>query len=203
MVTSSTREIFRSTKQVIGVFVLACLLHSPETHGQSTEETLELVLQSRIETESGSTNFHITEKKQTWKPSETAVNVCEMRDLHHCHNAVTRIEKLAPRMDKVLHHARDSGATIIHAPSGCVDFYKANGARRRAIETKLVENMPDGIGDWCSKIPSEENGTYPIDHSHGGEDDEAADHAKWAKELADRGLDPRGSLVSTNKRNFD
>jgi nicotinamidase-related amidase len=91
----------------------------------------------------------------------------------------------------VLKTARDRGVTIIHAPSDCMAYYKDHPARKRAIETPKAKSFPEEIGTWCYKIPSEEKGVYPIDQSDGGEDDDPAEHAKWAEELKAKGLNPK------------
>ena len=39
------------------------------------------------------------------------------------------------------------------------------------------------LSSWCDSIPAEEQGTYPIDQSDGGEDDDPQEHAEWAKSL--------------------
>ena len=161
-------------------------------------------LQNRMETEKGSGNFHTIQKTESWQPTKTALIVCDMWDLHHCHNATIRVGQLAPRMNQVLDYARDKGATIIHAPSSCVDFYQENPARIRAQETPRAANIPADIESWCSKIPAEEPGKYPIDQSDGGEDDDPEDHQQWAKELEHRGLNPRAPWTrQTDKLTID
>jgi hypothetical protein len=58
--------------------------------------------------------------KEQWLPEQTAIIVCDMWDLHHCKNAVTREVEMAPRMNTVLEKARGEGVLIIHAPSSCM-----------------------------------------------------------------------------------
>ena len=41
--------------------------------------------------------------------------------------------------------------------------YKDHPARKRAQAAPKAKNLPKDIGQWCSKIPSEEKGKYPID----------------------------------------
>jgi nicotinamidase-related amidase len=128
---------------------------------------------------------------ESWLPAETAVIVCDMWDLHHCHNAVKREAEMAPRMNEVLERARARGVFIIHAPSGCMKAYEGHPARERAKSAPRAASLPEGIGEWCKQIPAEEKAVYPIDQSDGGEDDDPADHAAWAQQLAARGLNPR------------
>ena len=113
-----------------------------------------------------------------------------MWDLHHCHNAVIRVGQMVATMDSVLTRLRNQGVVVIHAPSSCMGSYTDHRAWKRSIATPRATHVPKDIGEWCSKIPSEDAGTYPIDQSDGGEDDDPVDHEKWAAELAARGLNP-------------
>ncbi len=129
-------------------------------------------------------------KKEEWKPAETAVIVCDTWDLHHCLNAVRRLEEFAPRLNELLVAARKSGATIIHAPSDCMPAYVGHPARVRAESAPKAENAPPEVAHWCSRIPAERDWFYPIDQSDGGEDDDPAEHAEWAAKLKAQGRNP-------------
>ncbi|MCC7418983.1 MAG: ThuA domain-containing protein [Planctomycetaceae bacterium] len=155
-----------------------------------------LSLRSRTETKAGSGRFHTTTKSSEWNPKETAVIVCDMWDLHHCLNATRRGGELAPHMDAVLKAARDRGATIIHAPSSCMDSYKDHAARKRAQAVPKAGKFPEEIAKWCYKIPEEEKGKYPIDQSDGGEDDDLEEHRQWAEKLTALGRNPRAPWKS-------
>jgi nicotinamidase-related amidase/type 1 glutamine amidotransferase len=154
-------------------------------------DRLAWTLRSRIEAPGTGGQYRVIERKAAWDPRRTAIIVCDMWDLHHCLNATRRGAELAPRMDRVLRAARDRGVTIIHAPSGCMAPYKDHPARRRAQETTRSQGLPADIGTWCDRIPAEERGQYPIDQSDGGEDDDPAEHARWAARLAALGRNPR------------
>ena len=158
---------------------------------------LALRLRSRVESSRG--QYAIVEKAAAWDPRETAIIVCDMWDLHHCLNAVRRGEEMAPRMNRVLTAARDRGAAIIHAPSGCTDTYKDHPARKHALATSRAKDLPRDIAQWCRQIPAEEKGTYPIDQSDGGEDDDLAEHAAWAAKLAAQGRNPKAPWKSQTK----
>ncbi|MEQ1854266.1 MAG: SGNH/GDSL hydrolase family protein, partial [Chthoniobacteraceae bacterium] len=129
--------------------------------------------------------------KEQWLPDRTAIIVCDMWDLHHCKNAVIREGEMAPRMNAVLEKARGEGVFVIHAPSGCMKPYEGTPARERAKSAPQAPRLPDKIGEWCKQIPAEELTIYPIDQTDGGEDDDPAEHAAWAKELEAKGLNPR------------
>ena len=102
-----------------------------------------------------------------------------------------RAEEFAPRLNQVVKVCRSRGVTIIHAPSDCMAAYTEHPARKRAMATPRAAEFPPQISQWCKKIPAEEQGVYPIDQTDGGEDDDLAEHAAWAKELTDRGLNPK------------
>ena len=129
--------------------------------------------------------------KEAWLPSRTAIIVCDMWDLHHCKNAVTREGEMAPRMNEVLEKARKEGVFIIHAPSSCMKPYEGTPGRERAKSAPAAARLPDKIADWCKQIPAEEQAVYPIDQTDGGEDDDAAEHAAWANQLSAKGLNPK------------
>lgn len=126
----------------------------------------------------------------TWKAERTALIVCDVWDYHHCLNAVRRLEEFAPRMNQLVKHVRGKGVTIIHAPSDCMAAYQDHPARQRALKLAGQEKLPEKIKNWCSRIPSEEKGTYPIDQSDGGEDDDPQEHAAWAQKLKSLGRNP-------------
>lgn len=158
-------------------------------------EEIPLQLRQRRETSAKSGRFHLDFRNETWKAEQTAVIVCDMWDLHHCLNATRRGAEMAPRMDKVLGKFRELGATVIHAPSSCTDFYKDHPARQRAINAPTAKHHPAEIAQWCHQIPAEERGEYPIDQSDGGEDDDPQEHAEWAKKLEAMGRNPRAPWI--------
>lgn len=151
----------------------------------AAEKPLSLTLQSR--TPSGAKQV-VTEQ---WLPQQSAIIVCDMWDLHHCKNAVSREGEMAPRMNAVLEKARGEGVFIIHAPSSCMKPYEGTPARERAKSAPQAARLPDKIAEWCRQIPAEELTVYPLDQTQGGEDDDPAEHAAWAKELEAKGLNPR------------
>ena len=114
-----------------------------------------------------------------------------MWDSHHCLNAVRRVGELSPRMNAMLTKWRDQGATIIHAPSGCVKAYADTPARLRAEKVKPAADVPADIATWCDQIRSESTCPYPLDQSAGGEDDDLVEHAQWAATLKAAGRNPK------------
>jgi hypothetical protein len=56
-----------------------------------------------------------------------------MWDAHHCVSAARRVAEMAPRVDEVAARLRERGALVVHAPAGCMDFYRDHPARLRAL----------------------------------------------------------------------
>ena len=96
-----------------------------------------------------------------WRAPETAVIVCDMWDDHHCSNSVARLEGMIPRMNRVLRDARELGVSIVHAPSGTMDFYDGTPQRERILAAPHAE-PPVPIAKWCHLDPGSE-GPLPID----------------------------------------
>jgi nicotinamidase-related amidase/type 1 glutamine amidotransferase len=165
----------------------SCAAEMPD----KTPALLHWMLQTRVETSKGSNRYHTISRKEKWDPHKTAVIVCDVWDLHHCFNAVRRVEEMATRLECFLKEARSRGVTIIHAPSDCMDAYVGHPARRNALLVPKAKELPKEITAWCSRIPAEERGRYPIDQSDGGEDDELAEHRAWADKLQAMGRNPK------------
>jgi nicotinamidase-related amidase len=86
-----------------------------------------------------------------WNPGKTAVVVCDMWDAHHCVSAARRTAEMAPRVNEVVAGLREQGALIVHAPGGCVDFYRGTPARQRALQAPpATAPAPIGWNDWES-----------------------------------------------------
>ncbi len=154
------------------------------------DETIDLRVRFQAETEIHSGRFHQLTRDERWNPDETAIIVCDVWDLHHCLNAVKRVEEFAPRLDAVLENARSRGVTVIHSPSDCMDAYEGHPGRERAVNAPPAAFVPRDCDEWCSRIPAEERAVYPIDQSDGGEDDDPAEHAEWAAKLIELGRNP-------------
>lgn len=128
---------------------------------------------------------------QNWLPSQTALILCDMWDLHHCQNAVIREKEMAPRLNAVAATLREQGVLIIHAPSSCMAAYAEHPARKRAQAAPSSPDLPTEISQWCKQLPSERGVIYPLDQSDGGEDDDPKAHAEWAASLRQRGLNEK------------
>ncbi|MEZ6050651.1 MAG: isochorismatase family protein [Planctomycetaceae bacterium] len=171
--------------------LVLCLVLLAVSQPVRSAEPLDLTLRYRTETTENSGRYDILTREESWQPSETAIIVCDMWDLHHCLNATRREGEFAPRLNNVLNRAREQGVTIIHSPSSCMDFYEGHAARERAKAAPVASNLPNEIGEWCHQIPAEERGKYPVDQSDGGEDDDPDEHVAWAAKLEAMGRNPR------------
>ncbi len=136
------------------------------------DQTLKLCTRSRVADADSNGDFKIVYKTVEWDASKTAVVICDMWARHWCDGACKRGAEMAPRMNDFVKEARGRGALIVHAPSGGMDLYENQPARKRAQEAPKAANLPDGISGWCRGIESEKQGEWPLDQSDGGCDDE-------------------------------
>ena len=150
------------------------------------QNKLVLSVRSRSEVAGGSGRFSVVYKTLKWAPSQTAVIICDMWDKHWCKGATERVAEMAPAMNEVIGRARDSGALIIHSPSGTIGHYEGHPARKRAAGAPKAANLPADIGRWCTfKSEQEKRFEYPIDQSDGGCDCEpkCKTGSPWRKQI--------------------
>jgi nicotinamidase-related amidase len=98
----------------------------------------------------------------SWKPSETAVIICDMWDTHTCKGAATRVAAMAPKLDAFVSAARAKGALVVHAPSDVIKFYADTPQRKRVLEAPPAKASIDF--KWRRLMPERE-GPLPIDDS--------------------------------------
>lgn len=98
----------------------------------------------------------------SWRPSETAVIICDMWDTHTCKGAARRVGEMAPKLDAFVSAARARGALIVHAPSDVIKFYADTPQRKRAQEAPLAKAA---IPFQWRRIMPEREGALPIDDS--------------------------------------
>ena len=153
--------------------------------------SLNLSLRSRMPSAKETGAYEIITKSVAWAPKETAIVVCDMWDHHHCPTAEKRVGELAPRMNEVLNAARQKGILILHAPSSCMEAYQDRPGRKRAMAAPKAADLPNGIDQWCRKIPAEEKGKYPIDQGDGGCDCSSGEQAAHDAFLTKLGRNPK------------
>ena len=130
-------------------------------------------------------------REQVWDAGETAVIVCDMWDSHHCYRAVLRENQMVPRMESLLSSLRQRGATVIHAPSSCVERLRGSpgtktsclrcrrSPRRRTSILGVTRSQPKSRRSTRSTNPMVVKTTLP------------EEHAAWAAKLEAQGLNPK------------
>ncbi|MDR1746308.1 MAG: isochorismatase family protein [Tannerella sp.] len=123
--------------------------------------------------------FIITNSIEQWKPSETAIIVCDMWDKHWCDLSTARWVELSKAIDATLAAARAKGVRIVHAPSECMEFYKDYPQRKEAQKYKnaLLQKLAKG-----DKLPSEEGAEWPIDASDEGCEGNGSPQIVWKRQ---------------------
>lgn len=147
---------YRALRSFAGLAV-AVLLSLPGL----AEEPLELLMRSRAE-ENGTPVY----AEARWKPSKTAVIVCDMWNTLRCEIVADRVAELAPRMNQVLKAARARGITIVHAPSGTMDFYADTPQRKRCLAAPKVDTP---VPLHWNPLDADREPPLPIDDEHGWE----------------------------------
>ncbi len=145
--------------------------------------TLQLHARSRVETKPGSGRFHAVAKTLNWKPSETAIVICDMWDKHWCAGATRRVAEMAPRMNDCVAAARRQGVFIIHCPSNTMDHYKDHPGRKLAQSApKAATKAP--LKNWCH-LDAEHEAALPINDKDGGCDcqPQCKNHKAWSSEI--------------------
>ena len=175
--------MIRKTNNLYFLWGFICLLIFTNINVNLKAEILKFTLRN-------STDSIHNWKEVKWNSDEVAIVICDMWDSHHSVTAVRRVNEFAPRLNQVINSLRNKGVTVIHSPSDCMPIYKNHVARRRALSVPLVTDLPESIVSWCHRIPQEENSSYPIDQSDGGEDEDEFENQQWAEKLKSEGRNP-------------
>ncbi|MEQ8556480.1 MAG: protein-signal peptide and transmembrane prediction [Cyclobacteriaceae bacterium] len=151
------------------IFLLQFLLPAcQQTHRDQiksdSEATLALNARSQITNQQKVSEEHFD--TLVWKPSETAIIICDMWDVHWCDSATKRVAAMAPKINEMIIDARNKGVTIVHAPSGTIDFYKEHPARQRVLTAPFAK-PPIPIQPWYH-LDSLSEGPLPVDDTDEG-----------------------------------
>jgi len=153
---------------------------------------LHLHLRSQIlkQDETGHNRWEVVTTETTLLASETAVLLCDVWDKHWSRGATERVDEMAPRMNEVVKAVRAKGGTIIHAPSGTMDFYAGMPARQRMIDAPHVDPPP----------PLEHvDPPLPVDASDGGSDTgEKQSYSAWSRQHPVIEIDQEKDGISDN-----
>ena len=160
-----------------------------------TNPSLRISVQERVPSdwEGGEGAWMAVNRIEAWKPSETALIICDMWDRHWCDISNARFGELALALNRVVEAARSKGVKIVHAPSDCMDYYKDYPQRREAAKYRDTKLAALAGGD---KLPSEEKAAWPVDQSDEGcESRECKPHRAWTKQIDLLSIEP-GDLIS-------
>ena len=154
----------------------------------SQGDEMELKLRYQTESSPGTGRFHgLT--REVWNPSETAVIVCDVWDLHHSQNAVRRLEEFAPRLDEVLQEARSrerrssTRRAIAWLPTRIIRRGSGPSTRRGPPNCPTTSSLVFAhSGRGASRLS--------LDQSDGGDDDDPEEHQAWAAKLEQLGRNP-------------
>lgn len=83
-----------------------------------------VTLRMRNREDKKSYDFTTSYEQVTIPPEKAALLICDMWDKHPCPILAGRAEILAEKMGPIINTIRDRGIQIIHAPSGCMEFYE-------------------------------------------------------------------------------
>ena len=142
---------------------------------------MRIAMQQRVLSTLDEGTRNLVSRIEAWKPTETAIIICDMWDKHWCDDATARVAEMAPEMNKVLTIARAKGVKIVHAPSDCMGYYANHPGRKEALKYKDQKIAALANGD---KLPSEANAPWPVDQSDEGcENADCKPHRAWTKQI--------------------
>lgn len=148
------------------------------------DATLRLNARSRIERAGA---IERVQRPVFWKAPETSIVICDMWDNHHCASSVSRLEAMIPEMNRVVRTARELGVTIVHAPSGTMDFYAGTPQRER-MQAAPHSEAPVAIAKWCDLDPESE-GALPINDEDPCDDEFPSESKRvWNRQHPDLGI---------------
>ncbi|MDR1335460.1 MAG: isochorismatase family protein, partial [Tannerella sp.] len=167
----------------LGMTALALSMVANMATAKNVTETppLRISVQERIPSSLEEGARVVAHRIENWKPAETAIIICDMWDRHWCDDATARVAEMAPVMNEVLTLARDRGVKIVHAPSGCMDYYAGYPGRRAAKKygDRRIAALASG-----AELPSEKGAQWPVDQSDEGcENKGLAPHHAWTKQI--------------------
>jgi nicotinamidase-related amidase len=79
------------------------------------------------------------EKQTIIDTTKTALVICDMWDQHHCSPLTKRTSILAQKMITTINKTRNLGIQVIHAPSGCMDYYEKYPQHKNIKSNKQLQ----------------------------------------------------------------
>lgn len=146
--------------------------------------------------------------RNDWDPARAAVIICDMWDAHHCLSAARRTAEMAPRVNEVAAGLREQGALLIHAPSGCVDFYDGTPARELAIQAPHAPApAPFDWNGWehdgDAELPATLTDPGGCSCDSAQPCGEAAPPYPWTRQTPLIGIDPRDAVSDDGQEVFN
>ncbi|HEX8903424.1 MAG TPA: hypothetical protein VF771_01140 [Longimicrobiaceae bacterium] len=143
-----------------------------------------------------------------WDPARTAVVICDMWDAHHCVSAERRVAEMAPRVNEVAAALRGEGALVIHAPAGCMDFYRDTPARRRAVEARHTPapvhiDWNDWERDETAMLPATLTGPGACSCGSPEPCCEPGPPYPWTRQIASIGVAPEDAVSDDGQEIFN
>jgi nicotinamidase-related amidase len=160
----------------------------------ANDGTLNLNLRSQIlkQNANGYNVWEVVTTPASLRPAETALLLCDVWERHWSRGATERLNAMVPRMNQVVTAARAKGVSIIHAPSGTMDYYAGTPARKRMIDAPPVEPPAD---------QERPDPPLPVDASDQGSDTgETKPHSDWEKQHPGIEIDQARDGISDNGR---
>ena len=158
-----------------------CLAPSIATH-------LNVTLRERVPSPVGRTDWLESNACAAWAPSETAIVVVDMWDVHWCAFASTRVAALAPMIQQWTAAARAANVTVVWAPSDCTDFYAGSGARNNTLA------LPAATPPAPSPVAAP---AFPLDTSTnaGCDDPRSEAGAPWTRQISTLQIDDKRDFL--------
>ncbi|MDR0566988.1 MAG: ThuA domain-containing protein [Prevotellaceae bacterium] len=182
MDTTNFLKVARANGAFVCKALLCCIVGAGACSTAGGQELLRISTQQRTPSRLEAGAWAVTSRIEMWKPSETAIIICDMWDKHWCNDATARVAEIAPAMNEVLTIARSKGVKIVHAPSDCLDFYKQHPARKAAAKYKRSSSIA-ALADG-SKLPSEKDAPWPVDQSDEGcENSGCKPYRAWSRQI--------------------
>jgi len=161
----------------------ACQQGQQDQEARNDHENAMMLLHTRSQATLDEGTLEEQQATQSWNASETAIIICDMWDKHWCDSATQRVAAMAPKLNEMIRAARSKGVTIVHAPSGTIDFYKDHPARKRVLAAPHAK-PPEPIKPWYH-LDSLYEGSLPIDDSDEGCDAPGCvPESVWTRQIA-------------------
>ena len=104
---------------------------------------LDLRSASLVMDSTGHQQWREADTPTTLQAGATALLLCDVWNDHTSRGAVERLVAMVPTMAAVVERLREQGATIVHCPSNCMEFYAESAARQRVVSCPASEPPPE------------------------------------------------------------